>query len=125
MPRKSRLKLSPLVLGKETIGQRIARLRKERGYTQKELAEKIGIIHNLVSDYETGKLRLYDEMVTRFAIALEVGTDEILGLKQDNHKHVKPSLKIMRRLGKIESMPPAQQKTVLKSLDLMIKSAEK
>ena len=52
MPRGSKLKLPPLYLGKETIGKRIARLRKERGYTQVELAEKMNIIQTLISDYE-------------------------------------------------------------------------
>lgn len=42
MPRKSSLKLPALDLGEETVGERIARLRKERGYTQIELAERIG-----------------------------------------------------------------------------------
>jgi len=88
MPRISKLPLPPLNLGKETIGERIARLRKERGYTQRELAEKIGIIHSLVSDYEKGKLRLYDQMVTRFALALEVSTDTILGLKGNGHERL-------------------------------------
>ena len=40
MPRKSRLKLPPLDLGKETFGQRLTRLRKERGYTQVTLAKQ-------------------------------------------------------------------------------------
>jgi len=43
MPRVSKFKLAPLQLGKETLGERIARLRKEKGYTQVELAQKIGI----------------------------------------------------------------------------------
>lgn len=120
MPRISKLNLPLLDLGKETIGQRIAGLRKERGYTQKELAEKIGIIHTLVSDYERGKLRLYDEMVTRFAIALEISTDEILGIKSEKHTNTKPSLKIMRRLNKIESLPLSRQKTLLKTIDVFL-----
>ncbi len=44
MPRKSSLKLPALDLSEETVGQRIARIRKERGYTQIELAERIGTI---------------------------------------------------------------------------------
>jgi transcriptional regulator with XRE-family HTH domain len=51
-----------LELGEETTGQRIARIRKERGYTQNELAERIGTIQALVSDYERDKLRLNAEM---------------------------------------------------------------
>lgn len=65
-------------------------------------------------------------MVSRFAIALEVTTDEILGLKGSNGvENRKPSLKIVRRLGKIESLPPARQKTILKAIDFMIQSAER
>ena len=42
----------------ETVGQRLARLRKERGWTQVELAERIGIIQSLISDYERDRLPL-------------------------------------------------------------------
>ena len=122
MPRVSKLKLPPLDLANETIGERIAQLRIGKGYTQKELAERFGIIHTLVSDYETGKLRLYDEMVARFALALDVSTDEILGLKKRNGKPSKPSLRIMRRLRKIESLPPTKQKTLLKTIDVFLES---
>ena len=66
-----------------TIGQRIYELRKKKKLTQKELADKIGISRILVWNYENGRLRLYDEMVKRFAIALEVSTDYLLGLKDD------------------------------------------
>jgi predicted transcriptional regulator len=45
-------------------------LRKERGYTQAELAERMRIIQALISDYEGDKLRLHSEMVIRFAQAL-------------------------------------------------------
>lgn len=67
-----------------SVGQRIARIRKERGYTQNELAERIGTIQALVSDYERDKLRLNAKMAVRFAIALEVSTDELLGLNSAN-----------------------------------------
>jgi len=35
-----------------TFGQRLVRLRKERGCTQVELAERLGIIQSLISDFE-------------------------------------------------------------------------
>jgi transcriptional regulator with XRE-family HTH domain len=125
MPRKSRLPLRPLNLGKETIGQRLARLRKERGYTQRELADRIGIIHSLISDYEKGKLRLYDQMVARFALALEVSTDTILGLQGDSQERSKPSLKILRRLTRINALSVSEQKALLKTIDMFLKAAEK
>ena len=123
MPRVPKSPLTPLNLGSETIGERLARLRKERGYSQKQLAHKIGIEQKIISDYETGKLRLYDKMVARFALALGVSTDTILGLKQSKPLEKKPSLRIWRRLKQIDELPPAKQKTILRSLDFMLQSA--
>jgi transcriptional regulator with XRE-family HTH domain len=126
MPRRSRLTLPPLELDNETIGQRLARLRKERGYTQAELSEKIGIIQALISDYEKDKLRLHAEMVIRFAQALEVTTDELLGVngaKRTNEGAT--SLRLLRRTKKIEELPASQQKTLLKTIDTFLKGAER
>jgi transcriptional regulator with XRE-family HTH domain len=126
MPRKSSLELPALDLGEETTGQRIARLRKERGYTQVELAERIGTIQALVSDYERDKLRLNGEMAVRFALALEVSTDELLGLAgKKAARSRKPSRKILRRLEQIEKLPTAQQAILLKTIDTFIKAAGK
>lgn len=122
MPRVSRLQLPPLEgLKEEPLGERIARLRKLRGYSQTDLAERIGIIQALVSDYETGKLRLTAEMVLRFANALEVTTDELLqpaGPKPSR----KPSRKVLRRLERIESLPPRQQSTLLRTIDTFLEA---
>jgi transcriptional regulator with XRE-family HTH domain len=125
MPRASKLKLPPLKLGKESLGQRIARLRKERGYTQIDLAKKIGITQALVSDYERNRLRPHHEMVIRFALALEVSADELLGLKQIKDGSAKPNLKLVRRLKKIEALPAAEQKILLRTIDTFLKGAAK
>ena len=108
----------------ETVGQRLARLRKERGWTQVELAERIGIIQSLISDYERDRLRMNPDMVLRFAAALEITTDELLqpngGKPPLRHR---PSLRVLRRLEKIEKLPPHQQSTLLKTIDTFLKGA--
>jgi transcriptional regulator with XRE-family HTH domain len=106
----------------ETFGQRLARLRKERGWTQLELAERSGIIQALISDYERDKLRLNAEIIVRFANALEVTTDELLQpRKSQNHLRRKPSLRVQRRMEKIEKLPPHQQNYLLKTIDGFLK----
>ncbi len=62
------------------LGKRIAALRKERGYTQVELADQLGGIQAVISDYERGKLRPHPDMIVRLAKALRVSTDEMLGV---------------------------------------------
>jgi transcriptional regulator with XRE-family HTH domain len=121
MPRVPKQILPPVSRTEETIGQRIARFRKLRGMTQRELAEKIGIVQNLISDYENGKLRLYDEMVARFATALLVSSDELLGLTQENDTDLL-SLRFIKRLSIIETFPEAQKKRILRNLDDNIKA---
>lgn len=121
MPRISRLKLAPVDLGGETIGERIARLRKERGYTQVELAEKVGIIQTIVSALETNALKLSAEMAIRFAMALGVSTDDLLMPAKAKPRRARPSRKVLRRLELIESLPSHQQQAVLKTIDAMLK----
>jgi transcriptional regulator with XRE-family HTH domain len=123
MPRVSRLKLPPLDGPQEPLGERIARLRKERGYSQAELAARIGIIQALVSDYETGKLRLSAEMAVRFARALEVSADELLQPSKGKRRVLQPSRKVLRRLEQIETLPPTQQTTLFRTIDTFLENA--
>lgn len=124
MPRVSRLKLAPIDPGPETVGQRIARIRKERGYTQREVADRIGLIPALVSDYENDKLRLNADMILRFAQILEVTTDELLQPQSGKRRPGrKPSRKVLRRLEQIESLPRRKQDALLTTIDAFLNSA--
>jgi DNA-binding XRE family transcriptional regulator len=66
----------------ETIGQRMARLRRERGITQVELAEILGVPQPMISAYENGDLRLHGELIVELAKVLDVSADQLLGLKE-------------------------------------------
>ncbi len=80
-------------------------------------------MQTLITDYEREKLRLHAEMVIRFAQALEVSTDELLGLSSKGKNGDKVSLRLLRRTKKIEELPSAQQKTLLKTIDTFLKGA--
>jgi transcriptional regulator with XRE-family HTH domain len=125
MPKKS--KLAPTDSEKETIGQRLARVRKERGVTQVALAERTGLIQVVVSDYERGRLRLPADIAIRFAEALNVTLDELLQppKKSGGEKTAKqPSLKLVRRMEQIESLPLYQQRALLMTIDTFITASE-
>jgi transcriptional regulator with XRE-family HTH domain len=94
-------------------------------FPQTELAERIGIIQALVSDYECGKLRLTAEMAIRFAMALEVTTDELLRPNGSKPLRRKPSRRVLRRMEKIQELPPRRQYFVLKALDALLSSSAK
>jgi transcriptional regulator with XRE-family HTH domain len=125
MPKKS--KLAPTPAQKETLGLRLAQVRKEHGLTQVELAERTGLIQVVVSDYERGRLRLPADMAVRFAEVLSVTVDELLqpAKKRGTAKTAKqPSLKLVRRMEQIESLPIYQQRALLTTIDTFIAAAE-
>jgi transcriptional regulator with XRE-family HTH domain len=122
MPSKPKYKLEPLTDSNESVGTRITHFRKARCYTQNELANKIGISRKLVADYETGRVRLFDEMLARFALALKVSADELLGLKKNDFVEAIPSLRVMRRFQEIERLPALKKKAILKTIDDLIRA---
>jgi transcriptional regulator with XRE-family HTH domain len=123
MPKRATISKPPLDYGGETIGQRLARLRKQRGYTQVELAEKMGSRQVLISAYETDRIALSAEIAVRLAMALEVSTDELLHPKVKKKSTAKPSLKVMRRMEQIEKLPENKQSFILSALDSMLRGA--
>ena len=110
----------------ESLGGRIGKLRKDKRLTQAELAQQINVGQKLISDYELNKLRPNYEIIIKLALALEITTDELLGLKniKTNGKN-KPSKKIIRRMEKIGTLPVSQQKFILRTLDSHLKALEK
>lgn len=60
------------------VGKRISDLRKERGYSQEQLAELTDIHRVLIGKYETGKNEPSIQSLSRIADALNVSTDELL-----------------------------------------------
>lgn len=64
------------------IGQQIRKLRKARGLSQEELAERIDISVTHMSHIETGNTKLSLPVFLGIAAALEVSTEDLLGEPQ-------------------------------------------
>ena len=108
-------------LSDETIGQRIGRFRKEKGLTQKELAEALGVSQPVVSDYEKDVIRIPADMVVEIAKTLKVSGDEILGLAS-NKKQTSAikNRRLSRRLQDIDKLPKRDQDALFRTIDAFI-----
>ena len=104
------------------IAKRIAELRKAKGLTQTELGEQIGLSQKQLTSYETGKVRLTDEMIVRLALALNTSADELLGLKNIQAKQQKPNLRYTRRVRELEQLPEPKKRRILLMLDDLIRA---
>jgi transcriptional regulator with XRE-family HTH domain len=107
------------------LGRRLAHFRNLRGYSQRELARRVGVVQVVISDYEVGKLRITAEMALRFAAALDVPIDELLQPAKPipaEPAH-KPSRRLLRRLERIERLPRRKQEALLTTIDAFLNSA--
>jgi DNA-binding transcriptional regulator YiaG len=62
---------------KNRIGNLLAGIRLKARLTQGQLAEKLNIRQNMVSDYERGRRRLSPSMAKRFSTALHVKEEHL------------------------------------------------
>ena len=120
MPHPPKNPLKPLDLGPESVGDRLQKIRKQKGFTQAEVATIVGTTRESIAAYESGRVRLSDDMLARFSIALATSADQILGLSGQPTEEP-PAMKIMRRVRQIEQLPLAKQKVLLQTIDGYLK----
>lgn len=66
-------------MAKETFGQRITNLRKEKGLTQNDIAEKIGVTSQAVSKWENDQATPDIDILIKLSDIFEISLDELLG----------------------------------------------
>lgn len=106
----------------ESIGQRLARLRRERGMTQVALAERLDVAQPVVSDYERDELRLHGQLIVRLTEILGVSSEELLGLKKLAPNGTLKNRRLLRRLQEIERLPRRDQQALLRTIDRFLES---
>lgn len=62
------------------LGQRICELRTAIGWSQVDLAKKLGVVKQTVSNWENENIQPSIEMLMRLAKLFNVTTDHLLGL---------------------------------------------
>lgn len=101
----------------ETLGQRLTRLRKERGISQDELAAQLKISQASVSDYERDRLRLHADVIITVAKILQVTTDELLGQQKPSKGPAVRDRRFVRRLPQIDRLPKRDRDALLRIIN--------
>ena len=92
-----------------SIGETIRRLRRERGITQEQLAERLNVSAQAVSKWENG-LSLPDiSQLAPLAREFQVSADVLIGLDNDDSDEVKEILEQAYRLPNVEKIYDALQ----------------
>lgn len=107
--------------GKEQVGDRLSRLRRERGISQTDLGRRVGLDQRMVSCYETGRIRIPAETLLKIADVLHISVYELLGRASSTRPAISRPLR--EALEKIRGLPPSDQKAVLRYVDLVARDA--
>ena len=62
----------------------LKQLRKQNGFTQKEVAKKLDVSYQCYQRYETGERQPTPEMLCKLADVFEVSVDYLLGREKEN-----------------------------------------
>lgn len=65
---------------KKQLGERLAQARKQAGYTQKQVGEKLGILQQAYARFENGVYELNYEQIVALCKLFDCSSDYLLGL---------------------------------------------
>jgi transcriptional regulator with XRE-family HTH domain len=115
MPRKK--------YGETSFGERLVAIRKARGLTQVELADAAGTTQRAISYYETEAGFPPAPAVIQLAKALQVTTDELLGVKPPKVERLNgdpESRRLWKRFQQVTTLPERDQKAVARLINSLV-----
>jgi len=103
----------------KAFGQRMAGLRRQRGLTQSDLGELLGVDQTAVASYEIGRRRVPLSMLPILTTTLGVSVTELIEQRSSNGKRG-PTPKLQRQIDQVSRLPKAKQKFVSDFLETVL-----
>ncbi len=104
----------------ETFAQRLARLRKAAGYSQRALAAEIGISHRMVAYYEAQTTRPPVHVLPAIAETLGITADQLLGVNPVSARKAPQNERLLRQLRQVEKLPPRARHVVFETIQALV-----
>ena len=110
---------------KPFFGQRLAAVRRSKGMTQQQLADRMEVKRSLIDYYEHRSPNPAPDFIERAAAALEVSVAELLGSEPLAAKSKPgPQSQLQRKFEQVKLLPREKQKFVLQFLDTVLESSQ-
>ena len=111
--------MSPAVPREEPVGARIARLRRLKKWTQRQLAARVGIPNTSLSKYEQGYYELRAGVLGSLAEALDTSADFLLTGREPAHSR---DARLQARVALLEELPTELRDHVVDLLDSVLQA---
>ena len=104
----------------QVVGKRIQKLRQQKGFTQQQFSEMVGISTNYLSDLERGVSSPRMDKLVAIINALGCSADEVFADVLENGYQVRAS----RLTDELAALPPQEQERAFAVLEAFIHSAK-
>jgi transcriptional regulator with XRE-family HTH domain len=102
------------------IHENIKRLRKSKGWTQAELARRLGTSQKVITSYETSSKTPPVGRLPELATVLDVSIEELIGAEpltiKEEIQHTHKNSRIARLQHLYEKLSPDEQRVILKQV---------
>jgi transcriptional regulator with XRE-family HTH domain len=102
----------------ESLGSRIARLRREKGWNQKELADRVGAKPTQISKYERGIYLPRPDVLPKLGEALGVSLDYLMTGRSSGEP--RRDFRLRERVEALETLPETQRSNLVAFLDALL-----
>jgi transcriptional regulator with XRE-family HTH domain len=100
------------------FGQRLSSFRKDKGLSQRQLAEKVGMTREMIDYYERRAVNPSLDFIQKAAEALEVSVAELLGSEPKAvRRRSGPVPFLQRKLERIMDLPRKEQEFIVQLID--------
>ncbi len=103
----------------EPFGARMARLRKNAGFSQRDLAKELGVSQRMIAYYEAQSENPPAQLLPALVDLFGVSTDELLGIKP-TRPAPPANQRLLHRMKQIEKLPPKDKKQLLALIDAFL-----
>jgi transcriptional regulator with XRE-family HTH domain len=115
VPRKAKLESN----ASESFGALMARLRKDAGFSQRDLARELGVTQRMIAYYEGQSEHPPAHLLPALAELFGLSTDQLLGIKPP--KPTRPAnQRLLQRMRQIEKLPAREKKQLLALIDAFL-----
>jgi transcriptional regulator with XRE-family HTH domain len=104
----------------ESFGRRLARLRKEAGYTQRSLAAELDVSYRVIAYYEAQTTHPPTHLLPAIADALSLSIDQLLGRALVSKRKAPQNERLIRQLRQVEKLPPRARQSVIEHIEGLV-----
>jgi len=103
------------------LGTRIINLRKEKGFSQTELANKVGVSYAQIGRYETKGAQPAADILKKIADALDTTSDYLMnGSKDDKAVATLNDNELLQQFKEVDKMPTDDKMIIKKLIDAFV-----